>query len=590
MWDMRRRRRHMNHANQVVGQFEELLKKQYGFLADPNLPLWKNVERRIGEMSMEEYCGSRMGNMACHNLLQSNPLPVGTNTLLGLNLNYCIKPSTTTKTTTKTFDRMTEDIRRIYAFSQSPPDDSDYIPKLYIKSDYVFKPASREIEKAIVNLKNAIKSEQLQINQRRKPTPNLSYGKWNLINKFRWNDNYIVVHGDKNLGPCILDRANYIYKGCLEHLGNDTTYQSLSKQRALTTQRGLQYKFRAFISKYRPRKEDEEQVDFTTLSKAEDTFLRRAIKKYPDKLSRFRMTAKVHKNPYKMRPIVCCAGTFMNDWSKWLDYWLQKLKNQIPTYVKDSQQILDEIRHIHIPPNAKLFTCDAHSMYSNIDTDHAIEVLSWWLRDMYDKNLLPANFPLEAVIDAMTTIMKNNLFEFGDMYFLQLLGTAMGTSAAVMWATLYYAYHEVHTLIPKHGDNLLYFRRFIDDIFGIWIGNSTNNWSDFCDNVNTFGVLTWDINEQELSTSVDFLDLTLFIEGNKISSRTFQKKMNLYLYLPSSSAHPLSCLKGTIYGLTRRYHAQNTYREDYLLFVRLLYRRLLKRGWEREPLGRYSRR
>ena len=119
-----------------------------------------------------------------------------------------------------------------------------------------------------------------------------------------------------------------------------------------------------------------------------------------------------------MRPIVCCAGTFMNDWSKWLDYWLQQLKPNVPTYTKDSQQILDETRQLNLTPNAKLFTCDAHSMYSNIDTDHAIEVLSWWLRDMYDKNLLPANFPLEAVIDAMTTIMKNNLFEFGDMYFV----------------------------------------------------------------------------------------------------------------------------------------------------------------------------
>ena len=32
----------------------------------------------------------------------------------------------------------------------------------------------------------------------------------------------------------------------------------------------------------------------------------------------------------------------------------------------------------------------------------------------------------------------------------------------------------------------------------------------------------------------------------------------------------------------RHYHAQNTYREDYVHFVRLLYRRLLERGWERE--------
>jgi hypothetical protein len=106
-------------------------------------------------------------------------------------------------------------------------------------------------------------------------------------------------------------------------------------------------------------------------------------------------------------------------------------------------------------------------MYNNIDTEHAILVITWWLKDLDSKNLLPENFPLEAVIEAMTIIMRNNIFEWGDMFFLQLLGTAMGTSSAVMWATLYYAYHEVHTLIPKHGHNLLYFKRFIDDIFGV---------------------------------------------------------------------------------------------------------------------------
>ena len=39
--------------------------------------------------------------------------------------------------------------------------------------------------------------------------------------------------------------------------------------------------------------------------------------------------------------------------------------------------------------------------------------------------------PLKAVKAAMALIMKNNIFEFGDLYFLQLIGTAMSTSTAV---------------------------------------------------------------------------------------------------------------------------------------------------------------
>ena len=129
----------------------------------------------------------------------------------------------------------------------------------------------------------------------------------------------------------------------------------------------------------------------------------------------------------------------------------------MPTYVyvKDSQQVLDEVKTLNLPPNAQLFTCDANAMYNNIDTDHAITVITWWLTDLDTQHQTPLFFPLEAVIDAMKIIMKNNIFEFGDCYFLQLLGTAMGTLSAVMWATIYYAYHEVKTLIPKYGHFLL---------------------------------------------------------------------------------------------------------------------------------------
>jgi len=57
----------------------------------------------------------------------------------------------------------------------------------------------------------------------------------------------------------------------------------------------------------------------------------------------------------------------------------------------------------------------------------------------------------------------------------QLIGTAMGTYPAVIWATLYYVYHEVHCLIPNHGDRLYYFRQFIDDSVGIWVDNRTTD-------------------------------------------------------------------------------------------------------------------
>ena len=226
------------------------------------------------------------------------------------------------------------------------------------------------------------------------------------------------------------------------------------------------------------------------LLRPEIEFLSRSLHEYPTKIAKFHMTTKAHKDPWKMQPIVCCVRMFMNDWSKWLDYWLQTLECFVPTDVKDSQQIINKMKPLVLRPSSLLFAADINSIYNNIETLHTIKVISWWLDNLEKKKQLPPKFPLEAVKDAMITMMGNNVFEWRDMYFLELFGTAIETPAAVMWTTIYIAYQEVHQLIPVHGVYLLYYKCFIKNIFGVWTGNVTMDWQAFCDDANTFGVLT----------------------------------------------------------------------------------------------------
>ena len=161
----------------------------------------------------------------------------------------------------------------------------------------------------------------------------------------------------------------------------------------------------------------------------------------------------------KRNPIQLCFAIHLN-------YWLQKNKPFIATYIKDSGQLLDLLQDLGpLPSNARLFVADANLMYTNIDTDHALKVISEWLESIIDQ--LPPDIPLPAVIDAMAIVMRNNLFEWGDKRFLQLLGTAMGTLSAVMWNNAYYGTHEKNKFIPTYSHCLLLFRRFVNDIFGV---------------------------------------------------------------------------------------------------------------------------
>ena len=74
-------------------------------------------------------------------------------------------------------------------------------------------------------------------------------------------------------------------------------------------------------------------------------------------------------------------------------------------------------------------------MYSNINTELSLQVV----RDFFTKyeNKLPPDTPTEFLLDALALIMKENIFQFGDTHWLQKIGCAMGTSAAVNYACLY---------------------------------------------------------------------------------------------------------------------------------------------------------
>ncbi|KAL7543276.1 hypothetical protein ACHAXR_013248 [Thalassiosira sp. AJA248-18] len=120
---------------------------------------------------------------------------------------------------------------------------------------------------------------------------------------------------------------------------------------------------------------------------------------------------------------------------------------------------------------------------------------------------------------------------------LQSLGTAMGTSAACMWATIYFAVREIGTLLSRYNRFMLLFKRFIGDMFGIWIGDGTlNAWENLKRDTKDFGILTWKC--EEPATLVDFLGLTISIKHNKITTKTYQKALNRYQYILCSSITP----------------------------------------------------
>ena len=109
-------------------------------------------------------------------------------------------------------------------------------------------------------------------------------------------------------------------------------------------------------------------------------------------------------------------------------------------------------------------------------------------------------------------------------------------------------------------------------------------WSNFKRDLNGQCKLEW--NTENLSKQSNFLDLTITIEKDgSISTRTYQKPMNLFLYIPANSAHPPGQLQSLVYGLMKTYLHQNSHWSDFTNTLNLLYRRLRARGHSSSTLN-----
>ena len=139
-------------------------------------------------------------------------------------------------------------------------------------------------------------------------------------------------------------------------------------------------------------------------------------------------------------------------------------------------------------------------------------------------------------MDALCLLMTNNVFQFEDTYWLQKVGTVMGAPPAPPWSTIFFGIHE-ETVLAQFGDKLQLYRRFIDDVLGIWLVEPDptvdhQQWTFFIALMQDYYRLEWIFEER--SDKVNYMEMTIAIREDWIITSLYEKSMNIYLYTPPS--------------------------------------------------------
>ena len=195
--------------------------------------------------------------------------------------------------------------------------------------------------------------------------------------KYLWStENLIVLKTDKNLGPAVMQHSKYIQLAYDDHLSHQQIYCQLNQEQATLQIETIKKIILRFIDTHLPASNKANTNDRKYLQRIYDSVLKSANDRHILPISHFYLLAKIHKVPLTTRPIVSVSGSLLSGLGKWVDYKLQELiqlfPEKFPYYISSSTHLIQKLKTVQLPPSSLLCSANAISMYTNINTGHAL--------------------------------------------------------------------------------------------------------------------------------------------------------------------------------------------------------------------------
>ena len=493
-----------------------------------------------------------------HNLTGKPILPGALN-CLALGTKFIAVPKSDSSIFPLSMKQFRRTIRLRHIFKD---DDNNEIPQYWLPSPWnpMFLDQRRDIEATMNALQHSLKPNTT-------PTwPNIKKSDIQQYNKLLSDPNTLVILADKNLGYVVVTKEWYLYR-CFEHL-NSPSYVKVTDTydegvQGKTTIAFLVDSLNDLVMEYQDH-----------LSTAEIKWI---LQKPKDEWqpSKFYITAKVHKNPVKGRPIVPSMTWLTFHLSEWLANQLNPLLANTEWVLKDSYHLLAALKQLNdteLPNTLRVASADVEALYPNMDINTGIQLI----RDFVEELDWETRQKRDFLIKAMEFVLTKGYISFEGEIYQQTNGAAMGSPFIPPYANIYLYQLEKNT-VHKYKDegSLLLFKRYIDDVFIITKETDITELQSDLNSLHPAIKLSW----SPLAKHCNFLDLIVSVKNGKLHTNVFQKQLNTYAYLPFNSYHTVAQKRGFIKGEAIRYARICTSEADFKLMVKLFTLRLQRRGY-----------
>ena len=466
-------------------------------------------------------------------------IPVHIEWQLALNLKFIMHHPPNPSKVFQAWEHLERSVRIAWHFRDS----SRLQSKFYVPKRTWMPPAeswNHAIETGLIAGKDLLleRATALTQHQAHRSNPDLRQ-----LQSFLESNQLLVKITDKNLGVAAISKSWY-QEQCDSLLANDAVYLQIDEDDVSWVQREAYARIQTICenASFSP------EVTEYLLSSNDGI-----------RLPVFHAIPKVHKTPWNLRPIVPSHSWVTTKASKVCDFALRALQKQCFPWVVDStKEVIHRLERLTLLKSDPIWlvTGDVESFYTNVPIADAIRSL----RSSMQVISPSAGVDMTAVADLAEVVMHTNCFRFGQKYFHQQDGVAMGTPCAPSFANCYLAARESQSIqildACRNVDGLIHYARYIDDILIVFKGPESALRSCL-ENLSTrlrpFKI-GWEIHSTRDTTP--FLDIEFFwqtVGHPGLQSRVFRKRLNKHQYIPWSSAHPITVKKAFIKAELTRY-------------------------------------
>lgn len=162
-----------------------------------------------------------------------------------------------------------------------------------------------------------------------------------------------------------------------------------------------------------------------------------------------------------------CGGVVLEPLASYLDSFLQPAVFKLQQCLRDTKHFIQVYEGLKISENAILVFLDISALYTSIPHCDIKSVVFTTLDSRQDQ--IP---PTHFLMDQLDLILDKNYFRFGDQFFYQIKGVAMGSAVAPSVANLFMGLLGKEFILNADNNpfmsHIKHYYRYIDDLILVY--------------------------------------------------------------------------------------------------------------------------